>query len=143
MSRYTPPRTEPQLRERGVAYVEVSGKERPAIVIRIFKAEGRALVVCGTGTSRSELAVVAVPETSAAGRALRLTKATYFYGDALKSVKLDYLKPTAGLCPPELFFQVRLLVEGALLTLAPGALLKDLPDEAAAPHSLAGSGMEP
>jgi hypothetical protein len=91
------------------------------------------LVVCGTGTKRTELVVIEVLETSAAGKSLRLDKPTYFYADAVKSVKPEYLKPTEGRCPPELFLQVRLLVEGALNTLPEGALTKDLAEGAAAP----------
>jgi hypothetical protein len=130
VSRYIPPRPRPQLRERGVAYVEVNGKERPAIVVRIFRDEARALVLCGTGTRRTELVTLEVPEKSAASRALRLTKTTWFYANALRSVKLSHLRASEGQCPPELFLQVRLLVEGALAALPTGELTKDLASDA-------------
>ncbi len=141
MSRYFPPRPKPQLRERGVASVEINGKPRPAIVVRLFQKEGRAVVLCGTGTQRSELVVLAVPQTTAAGKALRLTKDTYFYADQLRSVRLSHLQPEEGYCPPALFLQVRLLVEGALSVLASGELTKDLA-EGAAPEPVA-PGTEP
>ena len=131
MSRYIPPGPKPQLRERGVVSVEINGKPRPAIVVRIFQKEERAVVLCGTGTQRSELVVLAVPQMTAAGKALRLTKDTYFYADQLRSVRLSHLQPGEGHCPPALFLQVRLLVEGALSVLAPGELTKDLATGAA------------
>lgn len=135
MSRYIPQRPKPQLRERGVVSVEINGKPRPAIVVRLFQEEGRAVVLCGTGTERSELAVIQVPYMTAAGRALRLTKDTYFYADQLRNVRLSHLQPQEGLCTPELFLQVRLLAEGALLVLTAGQQTKDLA-EGAAPEPL-------
>ncbi|HEX8701441.1 MAG TPA: hypothetical protein VF815_21620 [Myxococcaceae bacterium] len=133
MTRYIPPRPKPQLRDRGVALVEINGKERPAIIVRIFKEEERALVVYGTGTRRTELLVVEVPEVSAAGRALKLTKPTCFYGNAVRSVKLSHLKPSEGHCVPELFLQIRALAEGAVGVLPASVLVEDLADGAAPP----------
>ena len=130
MSRYTPPRPKPQLKERGVAAIEINGKERPAIIVSIFKEEERALVICGTGTGRTELVSIEVPENSAAGRALKLTKPTWFYANGLKSVKLSHLRALEGICLPELFFQVRVLVAGALATLRSSELTKDLHPDA-------------
>jgi len=138
VNRYTPQRPKPQLRERGVALVEINGKERPAVIVRIFKEEERALVVCGTGTRRTELLVVEVPESSAAGRALKLTKPTYFYANALRSVKLSYLRPSEGHCPPELFLQIRALAEGALGVLPVSVLIEDLAQGAAPLQSAQG-----
>ncbi|MFL5356520.1 hypothetical protein [Archangium sp.] len=130
MNRYTPPRPKPQLIVRGKALVEINGKERPAIIVRIFKDEERALVVCGTGTPRTEYVAIEVRENSAAGKALRLDKPTWFYATALRSVKLSHLKAIEGICLPELFLQVRLLVEGALAALPSGELTKDLSSDA-------------
>ncbi|MBN9680868.1 MULTISPECIES: hypothetical protein [unclassified Corallococcus] len=110
--------------------VEVGGKSRPAIVVRRFPEEQRVVVLYGTGTKRVELAGIEVPSNSAAGKALRLTKDTFFYATSLRSVRLGHVTATAGLCPPELFLQVRYLVEGALAILSSSAQEKDLSEDA-------------
>jgi len=130
VSPYTPPFPKPQLEVRGVVSVDLNQKPHPAVVVRIFKDEGRALIIYGTGTARDELVAIRVPDRSASARALRLTKTTYFYGDALRSVKLSHLTVQQGRCPPELFLQIRTLVEGALATRASGEFLKDLAPDA-------------
>lgn len=130
MSPYTPPRPNSQLRERGLAVVEINGKTRPAVVFRIFKDEERALIIYGTGTERDEFAVIKVTDRSATGRALGLTKTTYFYGDALRSVKLSHLKASTGYCPPALFLQMRSLIDGALAVRTGSELAKDLATDA-------------
>lgn len=116
MSRYIPPSHRPQVVERGLVFVDDGGKPHPAIVVRIFKESGRAIVLCGTGTERHELVVIQVPATARSAKALNLTKTTFFYGDSLKDVALSHLRPEAGKCPPDLFLQVRLLSEGAIHT---------------------------
>lgn len=136
MSRYFPPTPKPQLRIRGVALVEINGKQRPAVVMSIHQQEERALVLYGTGTERDELVVIRVPMTSAAGRALKLDKPTCFYADGLRSVKLSHLKAVQGQCPPDLFMQMRIMVEGALNTRPTGELTKDLAAEAMAPPAV-------
>lgn len=140
MNRYIPPTAKPRLRERGVVSVEINGKPRPAILVRLVEGEGRAVVLCGTGTYRSEFAVIEVPQVSAAGKSLRLEKDTYFYADQLKNVRLSHLKARDGHCPPDLFLQVRLLVEGALLALTHQQLTKDLAEGAVPEPIVASSG---
>jgi hypothetical protein len=135
VSRYFPPTPKPQLRVRGVAIVEINDKPRPAVVMSIHEREGRALVLYGTGTERDELVVIRVPMSSAAGRSLKLDKPTCFYADGLRSVKLSHLKAVQGHCPPELFMQMRIMIEGALYTRPTGELTKDLAAEAMAPPS--------
>jgi hypothetical protein len=130
VSRYSPPPPKPQLRERGVAWVDIGGTPHPAIVVRLVPDEGRAIVLCGTGTKRAEYAVIEVPSKSAAGKALGLTKDTFFYANQLRTVRLGHLRVHTGLCPPALFLQVRLLVEGALSLLTPAEQTKDLAEDA-------------
>ncbi len=113
-----------------MAWVELGGSPHPAIVVRLVPGEDRAIVLCGTGTRRAEYAVIEVPVRSVAGRALGLTKDTFFYATQLRSVRLGHLKVHTGRCPPELFLQVRLLVEGALSVLTPAEQLKDLAADA-------------
>lgn len=133
MSRYSPPRPKPQLRVRGVAWVDVGGAPHPAIVVRLVPGENRAIVLCGTGTRRPEYAVIEVPGKSAAGKALGLTKDTFFYATQLRSVRLSHLRADTGHCPPGLFLQVRLLVEGALSILTPAQQTQDLAEDAIPP----------
>ncbi|MFP2925624.1 hypothetical protein ACLESO_10470 [Pyxidicoccus sp. 3LG] len=110
-------------------------------MVRVFEKEDRAVVLCGTGTRRSELVVIEVPRASAAGKALRLDKDTYFYANQLRNVRLSHLRPLGGSCPPGLFLQVRVLVEGALPLLTQ-ELTKDLA-EGAAPQPLPPDGGQP
>ncbi|WP_426744359.1 hypothetical protein VZQ01_22265 [Myxococcus faecalis] len=112
--------------------VEINGKPRPAILVQFAKNEGRATVLCGTGTHRPELAVIEVPHQSAAGKALRLEKDTYFYADNVRSVRISHLQAREGLCPPSLFLQVRILVDGAMSNQSHQQLIKDLAEGAAA-----------
>jgi len=130
VSRYSPPPPKPQLRERSVAWVDIGGTPHPAIVVRLVPDQGRAIVLCGTGTKRAEYAVIEVPSKSAAGKALGLTKDTFFYATQLRNVRLGHLKVHNGHCPPALFLQVRLLVEGALSILTPADQTKDLAEDA-------------
>jgi hypothetical protein len=116
VSPYSPHSRKPELVERGLVFVDDGGKPHPAIVVRILRDSGRAIVLCGTGTERHELVVIQVPATTRSAKALNLTKTTYFYADSLKDVALSHLRPEAGKCPPDLFLQVRLLSEGAIHT---------------------------
>lgn len=138
MNRYSPPLRKPELRPRGVAWVNIGGAPHPAIVVRLFREEDRAVVLCGTGTKRTEYAVIEVPTHSAAGKALKLTKDTFFYAAQVRNVRLGYLRADSGLCPPELFLQVRYLVEGALSVLTPAMQIQGL-EEDAIPRAAGGS----
>ncbi|KFA92908.1 hypothetical protein [Archangium violaceum] len=99
-------------------------------MVRLISDQGRAIVLCGTGTKRAEYAVIEVPGKSAAGKALGLDKDTFFYATQLRSVRLDHLRVRHGHCPPALFLQVRILVEGALSILTPTEQTKDLAEDA-------------
>ncbi|RKH52443.1 hypothetical protein D7Y23_06780 [Corallococcus sp. AB050B] len=110
--------------------VDVGGKPHPAIVVRLVPGEERLVVLCGTGTQRFELAGIPVQSHSAAGKALRLTKDTYFYATNLRSVRLGHVEVREGYCPPSLFLQVRYLVEGALMVLSAAEQEKDLSEDA-------------
>ncbi|NOK08885.1 hypothetical protein HNS30_07555 [Corallococcus exercitus] len=110
--------------------VDVGGKPHPAIVVRIVPGEQRMVVLCGTGTKRYEFAGIDVQSISAAGKALRLSKDTFFYATNLRSVRLGHAKGTEGYCPPSLFLQVRHLVEGALTVLSAAEQEKDLSEDA-------------
>ncbi|MCY1000182.1 hypothetical protein OWM54_23875 [Myxococcus sp. MISCRS1] len=119
--------------------VEINGKPRPAILVQFALNEGRATVLCGTGTRRTELAVIEVPYQSAAGKALRLEKDTYFYADQVRSVRTSHLQACEGHCSPSLFLQVRILVDGAMSALSHQQLTKDLA-EGAAPDPIVSAG---
>ncbi|MBZ4330770.1 hypothetical protein NR800_30770 [Corallococcus interemptor] len=110
--------------------VDVGGKPHPAIVVQIFPDEERVVVLCGTGTKRYELAGIEVQSSSAAGKALRLSKDTFFYATNLRSVRLGHAEVKEGSCPPSLFLQVRYLVEGALRILTSAEKEKDLSEDA-------------
>ncbi|WP_157759102.1 hypothetical protein [Cystobacter fuscus] len=130
MNRYSPPPRKHQIAARSLVWVDVGGAPHPAIVVRLEPGEDRAVVLCGTGTRRAEYAVIEVPSRSAAGKALALTKDTFFYATQLRSVRLGHLRASSGRCPPDLFLQVRLLVEGALSILTPAEQSKGLAEDA-------------
>jgi hypothetical protein len=113
-----------------VVWVEIGGAPHPAIVVRLVSGENRAIVLCGTGTKRAEYAVIEVQSRSAAGKALELAKDTFFYATQLRSVRLSHLRARSGRCPPALFLQVRLLVEGALSILTSAQQIQDLAEDA-------------
>ncbi|MGE6757039.1 hypothetical protein ACQKGO_03410 [Corallococcus interemptor] len=110
--------------------VDVGGKPHPGIVVRLVPGEQRVVVLCGTGTKRYELAGIEVQSISAAGKALRLSKDTFFYATNLRSVRLGHAEVKEGSCPPSLFLQVRYLVEGALKVLTSAEQEKDLSEDA-------------
>lgn len=89
----------------------------------------RVTIIYGTTKKRSEYALIEVPHQSAAGKQLGLTDTTYFYGDALRSVPPHLLTPKAGYCLPQLWLQLRFLVDGAMQAMTEAQKRADLPPE--------------
>lgn len=127
MNRYFPPQPKPRLRERGLAMVEIGGKVRPAIVVQMHSE--RVTIIYGTTRKRAEYALVEVPHHSAAGKQLDLHDTTYFYGDALRSVPPHLLTPKPGFCLPQLWLQLRFLVDGAMRAMTEAQKIADLPQD--------------
>ncbi len=96
--------------ERDLVLLPLAGKDRPAIVIRVV--DDYATLIYGTGTHRPHVESIGVEPSSRGGKALRLTKATYFYATNVRVAKTSNLKRTALRCPPELFLKLRELIEG-------------------------------
>src|ERR1700693_5417746 len=109
--------------ERSVVIVNAGRKARPGVVIRI--SGGRALVIFGTGTPR-DLPRKAVETASIDGKALRLTKTTYFYRSNIVFIDVSSLAATGARCPPELFLALRRLAEEGALA-AGGAVVERRP----------------
>jgi hypothetical protein len=59
------------------------GDLHPAIVIRVSKDGQYAVVIAGTGTGPRDVAHVVVDSITRLGKALRLSKKTYFYQNAV------------------------------------------------------------
>jgi hypothetical protein len=88
-----------------------------AIVIQLSSDKKRALVLSGTGTGPRDIPHVVVDPERRANKALKLSKKTYFYRDALHVRPVDELKcrETPALrCPLVLWGQLKVLaMEGA------------------------------
>jgi hypothetical protein len=82
---------------------------RPGVVVRV-RPDGRAFVLFGTGTARTELAHVLVRPRTAAGSALRLEKDTYFYTRNSRVAAEDQLERLGVQVPPELLASLRRLI---------------------------------
>ncbi|MBN8609124.1 MAG: hypothetical protein J0L92_00965 [Deltaproteobacteria bacterium] len=80
--------------------------EHPGVVVRVI-SDGRGIVAQGTGTERDERHVRVDP-ASPDGRALRLSKPTFFYTKPLV-VRPESFRATV-VCPPDLFIALRRLV---------------------------------
>ena len=81
--------------------------EHPAVVLRV--SIGRAMILHGTGTERSETCV-SVDPSSRDGKALGLTKRTFFYKSGILIVSDDKRFRATVPCPPDLFLALRKLV---------------------------------
>ena len=93
------------LAERSVVWAESGGKIRLCVVLRTFG--NFALCIPATGTERSWHQNVRVPRMSRAGRALSLSKLTFFYGSEAYTEDVECLQPAPGRkCVPELFAQL-------------------------------------
>lgn len=86
------------------------GKEgRPGVVVRV-RPDGRAFVLFGTGTARTELAHVLVRPRTAAGGTLRLEKDTYFYVGNSRVAAEDQIERLGVQVPPALLAELRRLI---------------------------------
>ncbi len=83
-------------------------KLRPGIVLET-KFDKRIILIAGTGTAR-DLPRIEVRHDSRAGKALGFSKPTYFYASNERVVMTTEVITTGKVCPPELFFQLRILV---------------------------------
>ena len=89
------------IREGSIIRVDTATKKgRPGVVVDTLP-DGQVVVLWGTGTLRPHLSHVAVAPREPAGRALGLTKPTYFYGSnvwkGLPESKRLHEQP--GTCP--------------------------------------------
>ena len=84
---------------------------RPGVVVELLPS-GQAKVAWGTGTLRPHLRHVAVVPHEAAGRALGLTKPTYFYQQSVWTGAPDAerLHGQLGTCPRYLLVALRALL---------------------------------
>lgn len=78
---------------------------RPAVVVDKVE-NGRWLIAAGTGTPRDEKRVAVLP-ASREGKALQLTKPTYFYVRNVLVAERKDMGQARGRCPPELLFKLR------------------------------------
>jgi hypothetical protein len=85
---------------------------RVGVVLRVFIVDGRRLVLVawGTGTLRAHLPGELVRPRESAGRALGLTKPTYFYGHNYWVGIEANVDVQRGTCPGSLLEKVRALV---------------------------------
>lgn len=86
-------------------------KWRPGYVLRV--GEQSVIVICGTGTPR-DLPHVFIDDRSRIGRAMRLTKPTYFYRSNVVVKASADVRPRLGAarCPLPVFSQLHALVFG-------------------------------
>ena len=96
--------------ERSVVWIDLGGKYRLAVVLHV--EADIATVIAVTGTERNWIPHVRVARKSPAGRALRLTKPTYFYADNV--IQWPLSRPVqfaqGRRCVPELFDALNRLV---------------------------------
>jgi|SRR5580700_12297638 hypothetical protein len=87
---------------------------RVGVVLRFFIVDGRRLVLVawGTGTLRTHLRSELVRPREPAGRALGLTKPTYFYGHNYWVGVETEVDVQPGTCPGSLLAELRALVGG-------------------------------
>lgn len=94
--------------ERQTVWVELEGKERPAVVIEVEPD----LIRVAYGTSQvREYECVVVHTTTRQGRAFPLRETTYFCGANTMWAQPNELRPGDALCAWELLFAIRKLVE--------------------------------
>lgn len=86
-------------------------KWRPGYVLRC--GEQVLIIICGTGTAR-DLPRVAIEQRSRIGKAMRLSKDTYFYrSNVVRRPREDIRpRPDAARCPLPIFDQLAALVFG-------------------------------
>ena len=100
----------PEVQERLLLWVAIAGKDRPTIVLHV-EAAG-AVGIWGTRTRRDSYRSVLVEPKSRAGKTLGLEQPTYFYATNLVAIRPDHVAPpTARRCPPDLFLELRGIVE--------------------------------
>lgn len=106
----------------------VGGTPHPAVVIRVDSDVERALVIYGTGTAGRSFEHRIVEPERREGKALKLTKPTYFYVTSLRLAKFDLLTTTGCRCPPGLFIDLNELANKGLKDLTSAQLLQGLPE---------------
>jgi hypothetical protein len=95
----------------------VGGSNHPAVVVDV---DGEQYVlIYGTGTNRPDILRVAVDPQTRNGKALRLSKPTYFYKTNVRVAKMAALRSRYGRCPPGLFVELRELVDKAFSEMTP------------------------
>ena len=101
------------LRAGSIVRVDTGTKKgRPGVVVGFEQRTGRAIVLWGTGTLRPHLSHVAVVPREPAGRALGVTKPTYFYGsnEWKGPPESERLAEQPGICPSYLLVALHALV---------------------------------
>jgi hypothetical protein len=98
------------IREGDAVRLYAGEKEgRPGVIVRV-RPDGRAFVLFGTGTARTELAHVLVRPRTAGGTALRLDKDTYFYARNSRVCGEDQVERLGVQVPPGLLTDLRRLI---------------------------------
>lgn len=121
----TPQRPDP--RPGDFAWLAVGGGPHPGVVIRVDSPTRRALVLYGTGTSR-ELEHRLVRPEGREGKALGLSKPTYFHITNLRLARYELLRLEAKRCPPGLFVELNALALKGLPLMTESQLLQGLPE---------------
>jgi hypothetical protein len=111
------------------------GEAHPAIVIKLSPDGKRALVLSGTGTAGYDIPREVVDPARRANKALKLSKTTYFYQNAVHVRRVDQLecRDTPALrCPLALWEKLQILaLAGAKEKLAAKDLREWWPEPAA------------
>jgi hypothetical protein len=117
--------------------------DHPAVVIEVY-ADGRLLIVCGTGTDRAwDTTKIRVDYREPAGKKWGLGKQTYFYASKVAIVNTAAVTRRMGQrCPPSLFHKFEALVRSATASVpepvaAPALVAASVPIAAPEPASVA------
>jgi hypothetical protein len=101
------------LQPKDFGWLAIAGKH-PAVVISLDTDPQNALVIYGTSKRRNEEDCLRVASSSKYGKALRLTKDTYFYASNTRLASYSCFKPCGPKCPPGLFQDLKDLAAKAL-----------------------------